>query len=105
MNLRQTRRHFYGNSNADFKTVAKENAGKPLDMNSVDYLSQPKKKTFNQIVELREKKSMVPEVLDATRSLYKVRLCLLRKDIKRSLRRLRSLGLAMLSWKKRNYAN
>ena len=72
MNLRQTRRHFYGNSNSDYKSLKKEEYQRPNEMTTLEYLSIPKKKTFEELVNLREKHKAPPEVLEKTQSLYEV---------------------------------
>ena len=67
MNLRQTRRHFYGNSNADFKSAqAKGEAHRIEGMNTMEFLALPKKKTFEQLVELREKHKPPPDMMEKT---------------------------------------
>jgi hypothetical protein len=72
MNIRQTRRHFYGNSNSDYRAKTKEEMERPKDMNTLEFLSLPKKKTFEQLVYLREKHKAPPEVMEKTQSLYNV---------------------------------
>lgn len=80
MNLRQTRRHFYGNSNADYKADVKEFPAATLPppklthYESLKALAQPKKQTFGQILQAKEQKKAPPEILEKTQSLYNVGL-------------------------------
>lgn len=72
MNIRQVRRHFYGNSNSDYKSLTKEECKRNEDLTTLEYLSIPKKKTFEQLVMLREKHKVPPEIMEKTQSLYDV---------------------------------
>lgn len=76
--MRQTRRHFYGNSNADakiqYKSEHPEAFERPEGMTTTQFLALPKKKTFDQLVNLREKQKPPAEILEKTQSFYNVRL-------------------------------
>ena len=75
MNLRRNRRHHYGSSNSDYKAMTKKEMARPTGMTALQYLSQPKKKTFREIMEIREKKhSIAPLPLHHTQKFYKVGL-------------------------------
>lgn len=73
MNLRKNRRHFYGHSNSDYKALTKTEIQRPENMSTLQYLSQPKACTANEIMLMREKKiKEKPLPLEHTQSLYNV---------------------------------
>lgn len=79
MNLRQTRRHFYGNSNADEKIKYKtehpeEFPARDEGMTATQFLALPKKKTFDQLVDMRDKQATKAALFEKTQSLYNVSL-------------------------------
>lgn len=73
MNLRRNRRHHYGTSNCDYKAFTTEEMKRPENLTPLEYLSLPKKTTFNHALELRERKTAKPAApIEMTRTLYSV---------------------------------
>lgn len=72
MNIRKDRRHFCGNSNVDYKALTKEELLRPDSMGQIDFLSLPKMKTLNDVLNKRERHiATAPQPLEETRTLYK----------------------------------